>query len=281
VITWRELWVETAERLGGAANEARWICEEVTGARGVEWLDQIDEPVGERAIARLDAMVARRLAGEPLQYVLGSWAFRRVELLVDRRVLIPRPETELVAEAALELARAVPAPRTIVDLGTGSGAIGLSLAFELPLDGTTVWCTDESSGALDVARANLAGIGRHGVNVRLAEGSWFTALPDELRGAVDVIVSNPPYIAPGDPALESSVTEWEPAAALFSGDDGLEAVRAIVADARAWLRPGGALVVEFGGTQGRAVAELASSAGFVSVEIRTDLAGLDRFLVAR
>ena len=128
-------------------------------------------------------MVARRRAGEPLQYVLGRWGFRRLDLAIDRRVLIPRPETEMVVEVALELLGAHLAERlpiTVADLGTGSGAIGLALADELPLDRTTVWITDVDEAALHVARANLAGIGRPARNVRVAAGSWFAALDPGL-----------------------------------------------------------------------------------------------------
>ena len=280
-ISWRELWVETTARLGGDANEARWICEEISGLRGIEWLDELDRPVGERAVAKLDAMVARRRAGEPLQYVLGSWAFRRLELLVDRRVLIPRPETELVAEVAIDLARRQPFPIVVADLGTGSGAIGLSLAVELPLDGVTVWLTDVSPDALDVARANLAGIGRPAVNVRMGAGSWFDALPAELLGHLDLVVSNPPYIAPDDPELDASVREWEPAVALFADDRGLEAFCRLAGAAMSWLAPGGWLVLEIGARQGDDVQDLLTAAGLVDVGIRPDLAGLDRIAVAR
>jgi len=286
-ITWSELWVETTARLGGDRREARWICEEASGASGAEWIAEVDLPAGEQAVARLDSLVARRLAGEPIQYVLGHWPFRHVDLLVDRRVLIPRPETEEVAGVALALARAMGGPGrrvTVVDLGTGSGAIGLALADELPLDGTSVWLTDASSDALDVARANLAGIGRAAANVRVAEGRWFDALSScgqELRGAVDVIVSNPPYVALRDPRVEPSVEEWEPAGALFAGPDGLDDLRVIVAGAREWLAPAGALVLEIGSDQGAAVATLAREGGYDAVEVRRDVAGLDRILVAR
>jgi len=281
-LSWRDLWLETAGRLGDA-NEARWICEEASGRRGLEWVTGLDDLVGERAVARVDAMVARRLAGEPVQYVLGSWAFRTVDVMVDRRVLIPRPETESVAEVAIDLARAAGdgRSRVVVDLGTGSGAIALACAAELPLAGTEVWATDASPDALDVARANLAGLGRAAANVRLALGSWFEALPAELRGRVDVVVSNPPYIAADDPEVAEEVTAWEPAAALFSGADGLDAVREIVGGAGAWLRPGGWLVSEIGYRQGDAVAALLRRAGFADVEIRPDLAGRPRIALGR
>jgi release factor glutamine methyltransferase len=230
-------------------------------------------------VQHLDSMVARHRAGEPLQYVLGRWAFRRLDLAVDRRVLIPRPETELVAEVAIELAARVPAPRLVADLGTGSGAIGLSMAVELPLDGTTVWLTDRSDEALAVAQANLAGIGRAARNVRIAAGSWFDGLPSDDR--FDVIVSNPPYVAEGSPLLDESVLEWEPAGALFAGADGLDDIRAIVAGASDHLAASGWLVVEIGADQGEAVRGLLAEAGYRDVEIRPDLAGHDRIAIAR
>ena len=152
--------------------------------------------------ADLDAMVARHLAGEPLAYVLGHWSFRHLDLAVDRRVLIPRPETEVVAGVALELARGLARPLTVADLGTGSGAIGLALADELPLDGVTVWLTDASADAIDVARANLAGLGRRGRNVRIAIGSWFDALP--AGTTLDLAVANPPYVADDSPDVEAA-----------------------------------------------------------------------------
>jgi release factor glutamine methyltransferase len=280
--TWRRLWLEATEALGGtpeAAVEARWLCQEASGRDGSEWLLGLDAPASSRPVAQLDAMVARRLTGEPVQYVLGSWPFRRLDLMVDRRVLIPRPETEVVVAAALDVARSMPPPIVVADLGTGSGAIALALAGELPLSGVTVWATDVSSDALDVARANLAGLGRPGANVRLAQGSWFDALPAALAGAIDVLVVNPPYVADG--AADEAVARWEPAGAVFAGPDGLAAIRVVVAGARDWLRPGGALVLEIGADQGERVRELARAAGLAAVEVRPDLAGRDRVLVAR
>jgi release factor glutamine methyltransferase len=282
-VTWRQLWVETTEALGGtpeAAVEARWLCQQASGRDGPEWLTTLDDLATTRTVAHLDAMVARRHAGEPVQYVLGSWGFRRLDLLVDRRVLIPRPETELVVEAALEAARAMAPPVVVVDLGTGSGAIALALADELPLAGTSIWATDVSPDALDVARANLAGLGRPGANVRLASGAWFEALPLDLAGSIDVVVSNPPYIPDGG-AVDESVVRWEPAGALFAGRDGLDAIRVLLAGSGLWLRPGGVVVLEIGADQGGQASALAEAAGLVGVEVRPDLAGHDRVLLAR
>ena len=221
-------------------------------------------------------MVARRRAGEPLQYVLGHWSFRRLDLLVDRRVLIPRPETEQVVEVALGLLDGRPRPLVIADLGTGSGAIALSLAVELPVAGVEVWATDVSPDALDVARANLAGIGRAGANVRVVEGDWFDALPADLRGRLDLVVSNPPYVAehdelpPGGAGLGAGRRRCSPAPTASTRS------ARIVAEAPSWLAPGGWLVTEIGATQGEAVAALARDAGLVDVEVRPDLAGHDR-----
>ena len=207
-ITWRELWAETAERVGSRPR-ARWLCTTASGLDGDEWREALDRPVTHRAVAHLDAMLRRLDAGEPLQYVLGSWAFRRIDLMVDRRVLIPRPETEEVAGVAVDLAVAHGAPLHCADLGTGSGAIGLSMAFELathsPRLDAEVWITDVSTDALDVARANLAGLGWGAPTVRVAHGSWFDALPGDLHGRLDVVVANPPYVADGDPSVDDVV----------------------------------------------------------------------------
>jgi release factor glutamine methyltransferase len=276
-VTWRELWHETAEAVGDRT-EARWLCEVASASLdGDDFLARLDEPATVRMVAHLDAMVARYRTGEPLQYVLGEWSFRRITLTVDRRVLIPRPETELVAEAAIGFAAACAPTRTVADLGTGSGAIGLSMAFELPRQGTTVWITDVSADAVDVARANLAGIGPAATNVRVAHGSWFDALPTGEE--FDVIVSNPPYVSVGSPDLDDRVADWEPSTALFAGDDGLDDIRTIVAGAPVRLRPGGTLVLEIGADQGAAVTAIMREAGLVDVDVRPDLAGRDRIAV--
>lgn len=277
-LTLRALLNETAGVVG-SRHEARWLCEVAAALDGDEFDAALDEPVRERVVAHLDAMLVRLRAGEPLQYVLGRWGFRHLDLFVDRRVLIPRPETELVAGVAIELAATLPGERVVADLGTGSGAIGLSLAVELPLVGTTVWMTDVSDDALAVARANLAGIGRAGHRVRVAHGSWFEALPPEVE--FDVVVSNPPYVADGSPDLAESVANWEPSHALFAGVDGLDAIREIVHVAPVRLRPGGWLVLEIGADQGDAVRELLVDGGYADVEVRPDHAGHDRIAIGR
>ena len=292
-VPWRAFLAETERRLADAgletaAHDARRLVEEASGHEGSDLYLGLDEPATTRGVAHLDAMVERRVAGEPLQYVLGAWSFRTLDLMVDRRVLIPRPETEVVAGHALaELDRlaadrragtGATDPLVAVDLGTGSGAIGLALAAERP--GTRVWLTDASPDALAVARSNLAGIGRSATHVTLAEGSWFEALPHELRGAVDVVVSNPPYVGAGE-VLPLSVADWEPAGALVSGTTGREALDHLVRTARSWLAPGGALVVELAPDQASAVADDARAQGYVEVEVHPDLTGRDRLVVAR
>lgn len=288
-VSWRELWAETTGRLeqagiAAASLEARWIVEQASGLEGPELVPGLDEPATVRGVAHLDAMVARRLDGEPIQYVLGRWAFRHLDLLVDRRVLIPRPETEQVVEVALAACDRVLADRPerhrpiVADLGTGCGAIALAVATERPR--SQVWATDRSPEAMAVARANLAGLGMAGSAVQVAEGSWFEALPEELRGTLDLIVSNPPYIGADEP-LDRSVTDWEPIGALVAGPVGTEDHGLIVEGAAEWLAPGGALVLEIGHAQGAAVRAILERHGFTEIAVHPDLAGLDRAVVGR
>ncbi len=283
-VSWGALLAETRQLLEACdasdnpRQEAKWILEEVTGTSGADFADAMQDLATIRGVNHLDALVARRRAGEPIQYVLGHWAFRTLDLMIDQRVLIPRPETEVIAGLAIdELDRIAPNTATVVDLGTGSGAIGLSIAVERP--STRVVLTDASEDAVAVARANLGGLGMAGGNVRVEHGSWFEAVPDDLRGAIDVIVSNPPYV-PNAHDLPSSVAEWEPDMALRAGHDGLDDLRIIVAEAPLWLRPGGALVLEMGAQQVPVVANMAQDAGYEAT-MHKDLAGLDRGVVAR
>lgn len=279
-VTWRELLDETAAVVG-ARNEARWLCEEASGYFGSEFHEVLDEAATKRSVAHLDAMVARVRAGEPLQYVLGHWSFRGLDLMVDPRVLIPRPETELIVDLAKKAISSVAHGAIAVDLGTGSGAIGLALAMELPRGSAEIWITDSSSDALEVASANLAGTGVRGNNVHVALGDWYGALPHMIRGRVALIVSNPPYIAAGDSEVEQIVSDYEPHGALFAGSTGLEDLTVIINGSRDWLSSNGALVVEIGHRQGSDAKRLATEAGFEDVTIHQDLAGKDRFLTAR
>jgi release factor glutamine methyltransferase len=278
-LTWRHLYQLARERLGSDA-EARHIVERASGRDGAEWLLVLDQGVPHRALAFFDDMVERRAADEPLQYVLRRWGFRGLDLLVDRRVLIPRPETEVVVEVAIRELRRLGTRRPLAaDLGTGSGAIALALASEV--GEVKVWATDASPGALAVARANLAGLGSPAaVRVRLAQGGWFDALPAVLRGQYDLIVSNPPYIAAGE-RLPAEVAEWEPVEALVAGERGTEAIAELVAGAPAWLARPASLVLEIAPHQAEEAIELAGAAGFGDVDVRPDLAGRLRVLVAR
>jgi release factor glutamine methyltransferase len=232
------------------------------------------------AARRFGEMVRRRLRREPVAYILGHKGFRRIDLAVDRRVLIPRPETELLVELALELR-----PATVLDVGTGSGAIALAIADELP--GCEVTATDTSAAALEVARGNAERLGLAD-RVRFLEGT----LPgdgsgpeqgsptDPLAGAgrgFDLVVANLPYVAEVDWAsLQPEVTEWEPREALLAGPDGLDAIRALVPQVGA-----GTLALEIGEGQAEAVATLIGDAGFSEVQTRRDLAGIERVVIGR
>ena len=277
--TWRELLALAESRLG-SKTDARRLVERASGFEGGEYLAGLDETATPRTREFFLRMVDRRAAGEPLQYVLGRWGFRRLDLFLDQRVLIPRPETEMVVQVALaELAALGVSRPTVVDLGTGSGAIALSIALEAPT--ARVWATDVSADALDVARANLAGAGTLAApRVRLEQGSWFDPLPLLLRGHVHLVVANPPYVG-DDEELPPEVEDWEPRAALRSGPTGLEDVGRIVKEAPTWLSAPGVLVVEIAPHQAMAVCTMGEQAGFREVEVRRDLTGRDRMLVAR
>lgn len=291
-ITWSQLAGEAAASLvdagvDNAASEARWIVEVAAGmddgALGVEG----SGPATVGGVNRVWAMVGRRSAGEPLQYVLGQWSFRTLNVMVDPRVLIPRPETEQVVEVALgELAslaeRRSPGaePPVVVDLGTGSGAIALSIAAEWPQ--ALVVATDVSTDALAVTQANLAGIGMAGASVRLAHGSWFQALGPHVGvepGGIDLVISNPPYVAADEP-LPDEVANHEPHRALVSGPLGTEDLHVVIKGAARWLRPGGVVIVELAPHQAAPVAGVAADAGLVDVRIEHDLTGRDRMVVA-
>jgi release factor glutamine methyltransferase len=285
--TLREFWAETAARLG-SDTEARWVVEHVAGIDAPALAAHLADPVPDDMRRRVDVLVARRSAGEPLQYVLGSWAFRTLELAVDRRVLIPRPETEVVAGIALELVDGVRtgrgAGRVAVDLGTGSGAIALSLAAEGPGD-LEVWATDASPEALTVAAGNLAALAERdpsaGARVHLGEGDWFDALPATLAGTLALVVSNPPYVAESEwSGLDAAVRHYEPPRALVAGRTGLESIARVVTDAGRWLATGGHLVLEIAPHQAPAATRAAGAAGFRNVRVEPDLAGRPRALVA-
>lgn len=280
VYSWNDALAEATEHVG--SRDARLIVGHVAEYSPAELIAHGDEPCNAKCLASIESRVQRLLAGEPLQYVLGAWGFRQLDLFVDRRVLIPRPETEQVVDIALAALRALrvdgDAP-LVVDLGCGSGAIGLSIAKEV-VD-ANVWMTDRSADALEVARLNLIGQGQATVGrVDLKHGDWFAALPDALQGMITLIVTNPPYVKDTDP-LPPVITDWEPATALFAGTDGLDDIRRIVAEAPAWLARPGAIVIEHAPDQGDAIQALATAAGASDVSTHPDLVGRPRCTVAK
>ena len=218
-------------------------------------------------------LVRRRLRREPVAYILGRKGFRDIELSVDRRVLIPRPETELLVELALDLK-----PASVLDVGTGSGAIALAVADELP--SCTVTATDTSPDALEIARANAERLG-------LADRVRFLERTLPENGGFDLVLANLPYVAERDwPSLQPEVTRWEPREALLAGPAGLDAYRAFISECgRAFTpyaeRTSAAVAVEVGEGQAEAVAALMREAGFGAIETRRDLAGIERVVVGR
>ena len=276
--TAREALGAAADALAAAGVEdprldAEVFLGEATGWERARLAAEPEAGVPASAGRRFAEMVRRRLRREPVAYIVGRKGFRGIELAVDRRVLIPRPETELLVELALELR-----PASVLDVGTGSGAISLALAEELP--GCEVTATDTSPGALEVARANAERLGL-AARVRFVEGT----IP---AGEFDLILANLPYVAEADwPSLQPEVREWEPREALLAGPDGLDAYRALISDRVRPLhsyrrqRTNAMLVlaVEVGEGQAAAVGEMLREAGFASIEVRRDLAGIERVVV--
>ena len=270
----------------GSAREARLIVDSVVAP---------GEPLDQLGVDSARHYAARRAAGEPLQYVLGSWAFRALEVRVDERVLIPRPETEVVAEVALSelsrvaVGRAVP---FVIDMGTGSGALAMSMAVEggALFPDLRVLATDVSAGALDTAHLNLEVLAlsdrRAARRVVLAEGSWWNPVAPSMRGAVDLVVSNPPYVSEEEwPGLDAEVRR-EPRLALVAGPGsdgtpGLAGVEAVLAGAVDWLARPGVAVIELAPHQADAAQAMARGFGADDVRVEPDLAGRARVLVAR
>lgn len=292
----RELMAELSEVV--APHEARFIVDEVFG---VESVDSVEGSLDVGAVAAARTMAALRAAGEPLQYIFGHWAFRGLDLNVDARVLIPRPETEQVVEVALAEARRLAAGRdrgrgglVVVDAGTGSGAIALALATELGSSLVSeVWATDASSDALEVAGTNIDAVvdGSQGGAapvpiVTLAKGSWLEPLPERLRGGVDLIVSNPPYVSEDEWAGLDPEVRREPRAALVAGaagdgTPGLADVEAVLRQSLTWLRRPGVVVVELAPHQAEAASAMARALGYDETGVELDLARRPRALVAR
>jgi release factor glutamine methyltransferase len=260
-----------AGALGVARLDAQLLLLHVLGRAATDrgWLIAHDEdPLSAPAAQRYLDVCKRRAGGEPVAYLTGEKEFWGLQLAVDARVLVPRPDTETLVEWALELLHGRDAPR-VIDLGTGSGAIALAIQSARP--DARVEAVDRSSAALEVARANAQ---RLGLPVLLREANWLDG-----AGVYDLVVSNPPYIAAGDPHL--AALGDEPASALVSGAEGLDDLRAIIATAPAHLRPGGWLLLEHGWDQAGAVRDLLDAAGLAGSESRKDLAGTPRCSGAR
>lgn len=254
----------------GAATDARRLMAHALGVVPERLTLALGDEITEAQLAAFQAACQAREARQPVAQIIGRRRFWGHEFKVTRATLDPRPETELLVEVALE----APFAR-VVDLGTGTGCILLSLLKAQPL--ATGLGTDISEPALDVARENAAALGL-GAQVRFARSDWFAA----VEGQFDLIVSNPPYIAADEIAtLAPEVRNWEPMGALTPGGDGLDPYRTLAAEAPAHLTPGGRIAVEIGPTQGPAVAALFAKAGLVAVEIRPDLDDRDRVVSAR
>lgn len=253
--------------------EAEWLLSHVLG-KSRSWLvSHGDEALPAAAAARFEHLLARRVAGEPVAYLIGQRGFWQFDLQVTAATLIPRPETERLVELALDR---MPRdrPLRVADLGTGSGAIALALAYERPQ--AQIVATDASAAALAVARTNADALAV--ANIEFRQGDWWTPLLGERYA---LIASNPPYIAENDAHLDQGDLRFEPRAALASGADGLDAIRVIAAGATAHLQPGGWLLVEHGWEQGEAVGGLLRAAGLQEVKTARDLEQRDRVSIGR
>ncbi len=246
------------------AVDARVLLRAVLGVDDVYLIVHGNDTVSAQHEAQFRALAARRLAGEPVAYLVGEREFYGHVFKVTPAVLIPRPETELLVELALQHK-----PARVLDLGTGSGCIAISIALARP--DARVTALDRSEAALAVARENVEKLNTRHVDLRI--GNWFDAVPGET---FEVIVANPPYVAQGDAHLAQGDLRFEPACALASGTDGLDDIRRIVAGARAHLTPGGWLLFEHGYDQAPRCRELLRQAGLVEVQSWRDLAGIER-----
>lgn len=254
---------------GLPALEARMLLTNVTGLTRTQLITRDTQPLDAVQHAALAALLARRLAGEPMAYLVGEREFYGRPFRVSPAVLIPRPDTEIAVQAALARLTGMQAPR-VLDLGTGSGILAVTLACERP--DAQVWATDISPAALDIARANAVALGAD--NVRFLKSDWYAAVPADAR--FTLIVSNPPYIAAGDPHLSSGDLRFEPVDALTDHGDGLSDLATIVAGAGAHLEAGGWLMMEHGFDQGDAARRLLRDAGFADVFTERDLGGNER-----
>jgi len=274
--TWENLLREARQRLSGPdhpAFEAEELLARATGRPRAWFLARRKEaatPADADAVRRL---VARRAAGEPLQYLLGEWEFLGRTYRVDPRALIPRSETEGIVEVARA---AAPSAREILDVGTGTGVLAITLAKERP--GARITALDRSPEALFLAGVNAR---RHGVEsrVRLLASDWLTAFGRAAR--FDLAVANPPYVPLGDaPQVSKTVSDHEPALALYGGEDGLDPLRALLGMLPACMTPGSPFIFEFGYGQANDVSALVEASAFRLIGVRLDAAGIPRTATA-
>jgi release factor glutamine methyltransferase len=254
--------------------DAELLARHALGWNRAVWLASRRDQASDPFVSEYAGLLARRLAREPVSLITGAREFWGLQFDTRPGVLIPRFETELLVEEALEELAGIAAPR-LADIGTGSGCLAVALAHELPR--ARVVATDLSGLALDVARSNAA---KHGVTDRVR--FVLTDMLDGVAESFDVIVSNPPYVQSGDrEGLAPEVRDHEPALALFGGTDGLDAIRAVVARTPARLAPGGRLIIEFGYDQDERVCAIAQDAGLTVLRVRDDLQGIPRVVVLR
>jgi release factor glutamine methyltransferase len=254
--------------------EARILLTHVLGWRPTQLITRSDEALDAEFVERYQTLEARRVAGEPVAQLVGAREFFGLDFEVTPHVLIPRPETELLVDTALKALENLSRPR-VLDLGTGTGAIAVAIASMRP--DARVWALDRSAEALAVATRNatrLLDAKRPGGAMALIQSDWYDSLDATLR--FDVIVSNPPYIASGDPHLDEGDLRFEPRGALTDEADGLSAIRAIIAGAPTRLAADGVLWIEHGYDQAEAVRALLTAQGFAQVRSERDLAGIER-----
>ncbi len=252
--------------------DAEVLLAHVTGRERIGLYTHFDQPLTTDELGTYRALIKRRLTGEPVAYLVGKKEFHSLELAVDARVLIPRPDTETLVEVSLSLLPfSDPAPR-VVDVGVGSGAVAIAIAVARP--DALVEAVDRSPDAADVARANAA---RHAPHVRVYVGDLLAP----IDGPLQLVVSNPPYIPTGALAALQLEVRREPRVALDGGPDGLDVVRRLVLEAKAKLAPGGALALEIGHDQADRTAQLLEAAGFVDLARARDLGGIERVVSGR
>lgn len=273
MLEWTTGWL-TEQGIDSARLDAECMLAHVLGIQRIHLYVQFDRPLDDDELAAFKALIKRRAAGEPVAYLTGTRGFWTIDLKCDSRALIPRPETEIVVEEALELLDP-DAEARILDVGTGTGVIGLTLANERP--GCRVTLTELSSGALALAHENTEAL-ELTERVELSEGDLF----ENVDGTFDLIVSNPPYVGTSErDDVDDAVHAFEPHEALYAGEDGLDVIRRLIESAPDHLEPEGWLIFEHGYRQGDAIAQLLEAAGYREIRIRKDYARHDRVAVAK